>query len=216
MAVKSVSNLRKFRMSELKNIMKKFKIKGRSGNKEELVQAIRTDTQWVVIKLEITIPIRKKRTFSPAQIRAQQAFTKRVKTGVRTRKIVKLEKKEDITGEKDDELLKLLREETREQQKFDIELEAELVDFKILDEDILQLFEDLGDKDFNDFLKIIHPADQRTTETVEYILSLMESSLEELEEEKEDLELDIDILKGKEKKEIAERLRLLKKLINRL
>lgn len=216
MAVKSISNLRKFRSKELKAIMKKFKIKGRSGKKEELVQAIRNNEQWSVIKQQITIPVRPKRTFSAAQIRAQEAFTKRVKGKQRTKKIVKLEAIEEVTGEKDADLLKLLQEETKEVAKFDIELEADVVDKKIKSEESLVIFEELSDKDFNDFLKVIHPADQRSTDTVEYILSLMSSKKLELQEEKVDIQLDIAILSGKQRKEFEERLRLVNKLLQLL
>ena len=74
MPIKSVSQLKKLHKDELKDVMRKWNIKGLSGNKDALVNAIRSDTRWKEIRETITIPEREPKKFTKRQLEAQERF----------------------------------------------------------------------------------------------------------------------------------------------
>ena len=213
MAIKSVSNLRKFNTTELKNIMRKYKIKGLSGKKEQLVQSIRNNKQWNEIKQTLNIPVRKKRKFSPKQLAAQQAFKNRVQNKNKKKTIVKLElediNNDDLTLEREMELLSLLKEEEKKLQQdineqqhqgisFDIDEEIEMIDSKIRFDEILTIFENLTEFQMNNLLNIIYPSSDKPSLLVEDLIKYSILNTPQLNELIEDLELDIDILEQPE------------------
>ena len=92
------SQLNKFKNDELSNIMKTYKIKGRSKNKPEKIELIVNNPQWEQIKNDISLPVRPKKKFSKKQLEVQRRFAqqhrRRKKIGVK-----ELRQLNDVIGE---------------------------------------------------------------------------------------------------------------------
>ena len=74
MPIKS-SQLKKFSMKQLKDIMRKNGIKGLSGKKGSLIERISNHSSFNTIKESLSLPEKTKRVFSQAQKEAQKRFT---------------------------------------------------------------------------------------------------------------------------------------------
>lgn len=79
MAIKDVRQLKKFRVNELKEIMIKWRIVGRSKPKAIMIEKIRADKNWPEIKESISVPIREKKKPSQKQVESRKRFSEMVK-----------------------------------------------------------------------------------------------------------------------------------------
>ena len=86
--------LKKFRVNELKALIKKYDLGKVGGNKSTLISRIGSSKKWNEIKENESIPIRKKKVFSKKQLEAQQRFSNSRKKAVKQK-----EKNDEITTE---------------------------------------------------------------------------------------------------------------------
>ena len=91
MVLKNRPSVKKYKVSELKAIIRKYKIGKVGGRKAELVERIVSSDKWNEIRTNESLPEKKKRVFSKKQIEAQQRFKKKV--------INRIEEDSDITME---------------------------------------------------------------------------------------------------------------------
>ena len=68
------NQLKRFQVKELKDIMRKYKIKKITGTKPQLLSRIMESESWNQIRVSESIPERKKKVFSEKQIAAQNQF----------------------------------------------------------------------------------------------------------------------------------------------
>ena len=64
MVLKSITNLKKFRVKELKDLIKKHKIGKITGKKSDLISRISNSDKWKQIKEIENMPVRAKRKFT--------------------------------------------------------------------------------------------------------------------------------------------------------
>ena len=79
------SQLKKLKVTELKDIMRANGIKGLSKRKALLIESIISSSKWESISRGVSLPERKKKVFSEKQLKAQKDFADR-----RRKKVVKI------------------------------------------------------------------------------------------------------------------------------
>jgi endonuclease/exonuclease/phosphatase family metal-dependent hydrolase len=99
------NQLKKFRVNELKKIMKEYKIKGRSGRKGGLIEKIIASSKWDIISKSLTLPVRNKRKFNEKQLAVQKLFASKNKKNEEKTEEKTEEKNEEKTEEKEKILL---------------------------------------------------------------------------------------------------------------
>ena len=104
--------LKKFRVPELKALIRKYTLGKVSGNKSTLIDRIGSSKKWNEIRNNETIPIRKKKVFSKKQLEAQQRF-KKIHIKENTTEELDIQAEQELT---EDELLQL-EEDQKERNK---------------------------------------------------------------------------------------------------
>lgn len=107
-------NLKKFKVNELKDVMRENKIKGLSGNKAQLITRILDCPMCDEILKGLTLPEKKKRTFSVLQLENQKKFAERMRKP-------KPEPKIDIVAEERDNQVDKIILKKKPKEKSDVE-----------------------------------------------------------------------------------------------
>jgi hypothetical protein len=82
----SETNIKKLKTTDLRAIMKQYKIKGRSGTKQKLISRIISSDKWPEIQKNYIMPVKTKRKASPKQLEHRKRFGELMKAKAKANK----------------------------------------------------------------------------------------------------------------------------------